>query len=49
MEALLAFHVGFWDYVTFLPFSSLSLPFSAAAVVILGLPAASPSPAEPRG
>jgi Protein of unknown function (DUF3302) len=38
MEALLGFHVGFWDYVTFLAIFVIVVAFLSAAVFILGLP-----------
>jgi hypothetical protein len=38
MEALLGFHVGFWDYVTFLAIFVIVVAFLCAAVLILGLP-----------
>jgi hypothetical protein len=38
MEALLGFHVGFWDYVTFVAIAVIVAGFLAAAVFILGLP-----------
>src|SRR5215469_6468207 len=38
MEALLGFHVGFWDYVTFGAIFVIVLAFLALAVFILGLP-----------
>jgi hypothetical protein len=38
MEALLGFHVGFWDYVTFLAVLVILVALRAAIIVILGLP-----------
>jgi Protein of unknown function (DUF3302) len=38
MEALLGFHVGFWDYVTFLSLFIIVAAGLTAAVLILGLP-----------
>jgi hypothetical protein len=38
MEALLGFHVGFWDYVTFGTLFVIVMAFLALAVFILGLP-----------
>jgi hypothetical protein len=38
MEALLGFHVGFWDYVTFLAIFVIVVTGLTAAVFILGLP-----------
>jgi hypothetical protein len=38
MEALLGFHVGFWDYVTFLALFVLVATGLALAVFVLGLP-----------
>jgi len=38
MEALLGFHVGFWDYVTFVALFVVVAAFLTAAVFILGLP-----------
>jgi hypothetical protein len=38
MEALLGFHVGFWDYLTFLAVLVILIAFRAAVIVILGLP-----------
>src|SRR6478609_758551 len=38
MEALLGFHVGFWDYVTFVALFVVAAAFLTAAVFILGLP-----------
>jgi hypothetical protein len=38
MEALLGFHVGFWDYATFGAMFIIGASFLAAAVFILGLP-----------
>ncbi len=38
MEALLGFHVGFWDYVTFLVIAILVVAGLAVAVFVLGLP-----------
>jgi len=38
MEALLGFHVGFWDYVTFGAIAVIVLASLALAVFILGLP-----------
>ena len=37
MQALLGFHVGFWDYVTFGAMAVIVLAFLALAVFILGL------------
>ena len=37
MEALLGFHVGFWDYVTFGAMAVFVMAFLALAVFILGL------------
>jgi hypothetical protein len=38
MEALLGFHVGFWDYVTFVAIFVIVVTGLTAAVFILGLP-----------
>jgi hypothetical protein len=38
MESLLGFHVGFWDYVTFLAIFVIVVAGLCAAVFILGLP-----------
>jgi hypothetical protein len=38
MEALLGFHVGFWDYITFLVLLVLLVALRAAVIIILGLP-----------
>jgi hypothetical protein len=38
MEALLGFHVGFWDYATFLVLAILVAAGLAVAVFVLGLP-----------
>jgi hypothetical protein len=38
MESLLGFHVGFWDYITFLAVLVILIAFRAAVIVILGLP-----------
>ena len=38
MEALLGFHVGFWDYITFLVIAILVAAGLAVAVFVLGLP-----------
>jgi hypothetical protein len=38
MEGLLGFHVGFWDYVTFLAIFVIVVAGLCAAVLILGLP-----------
>src|SRR5271169_5327053 len=38
MDALVGFHVGFWDYVTFLAMFVIGAAGLAAAVFILGLP-----------
>jgi hypothetical protein len=38
MEALLGFHVDFWDYVTFGAMAVIVMAFLALAVFILGLP-----------
>jgi hypothetical protein len=38
MQALLGFHVGFWDYVTFGAIAVIVMSFLALAVFILGLP-----------
>jgi hypothetical protein len=38
MEAVLGFHVSFWDYVTFIAIFVIVVGFIAAAVFILGLP-----------
>jgi len=38
MEALLGFHVGFWDYVTFAAILLIFVALRAAVIVILGLP-----------
>jgi hypothetical protein len=38
MDALLGFHVGFWDYVTFLVILVIFVALRAAVIVILGLP-----------
>jgi Protein of unknown function (DUF3302) len=38
METLLGFHVGFWDYATFLVLAILVAAGLAVAVFVLGLP-----------
>ena len=38
MDDLLGFHVGFWDYVTFLSLFVIVASFLGAVVFILGLP-----------
>lgn len=38
MEALLGFHVGFWDYVTFVAIFVIVAAGLCAAIFILGLP-----------
>jgi hypothetical protein len=38
MESLLGFHVGFWDYITFLVIAILVATFLTVAVFVLGLP-----------
>jgi hypothetical protein len=38
MEALLGFHVDFWDYVTFAAMFVIGAAGLAAAILILGLP-----------
>lgn len=38
MEALLGFHVGFWDYITFLALLVILVAIRAAIIIILGLP-----------
>ncbi len=38
MEALLGFHVGFWDYVTFVAIFVIVAAGLSAAIFILGLP-----------
>ena len=38
MEALLGFHIGFWDYVTFLAVLVILVALRAAIIVLLGLP-----------
>lgn len=38
MDALVGFHVGFWDYVTFAAMFVIGVAVLAAAVFILGLP-----------
>lgn len=38
METMLGFHVGFWDYVTFLVLAILVAAGLAVAVFVLGLP-----------
>jgi hypothetical protein len=38
MEALLGFHVGFWDYATFLVLAILVAAGLGVAVFVLGLP-----------
>jgi len=38
METLLGFHVGFWDYITFLVIAILVATFLTVAVLVLGLP-----------
>jgi len=38
MQALLGFHIGFWDYVTFLAIFIIVICFLIAAVFVLGLP-----------
>jgi hypothetical protein len=38
MEALLGFHVGFWDYATFIVLAILVAAGLAVAVFVLGLP-----------
>jgi len=37
-EALLGFHVGFWDYVTFVALFVIAAAFIAVLILILGLP-----------
>jgi Protein of unknown function (DUF3302) len=38
MEALLGFHVGFWDYVTFVALFVIGAAGLSAVIFILGLP-----------
>ena len=38
MQALLGFHIDFWDYVTFLAIFVVVVCFLTAAVFVLGLP-----------
>jgi hypothetical protein len=38
MEALLGFHVDFWDYVTFAAMFVIVADALSAAILILGLP-----------
>jgi hypothetical protein len=38
METLLGFHVGFWDYLTFLAIFVVVAAFLTAGVFVLGLP-----------
>jgi hypothetical protein len=38
MEALLGFHVGFWDYVTFAAMFVIGAAFLVVVILILGLP-----------
>jgi len=38
MEALLGFHVGFWDYATFVVLAILVAAGLAVAIFVLGLP-----------
>lgn len=38
MEALLGFHVGFWDYVTFVALFIIAAAFLIVLILILGLP-----------
>jgi Protein of unknown function (DUF3302) len=38
MEALLGFHVGFWDYVTFVSLAIIGASALGVVVLILGLP-----------
>jgi hypothetical protein len=42
MEALLGFHVGFWDYVTFVSLAIIGASALGVVVLILGLQAALP-------
>jgi hypothetical protein len=38
MDALVGFHVGFWDYITFLALFVIGIAFLALLMFILGLP-----------
>jgi hypothetical protein len=38
MDALVGFHIGFWDYVTFVALLVIVVVFLAVVVFILGLP-----------
>ena len=38
MDALVGFHVGFWDYAAFAALFVIGVAFLAAAIFILGLP-----------
>jgi hypothetical protein len=38
MDALLGFHVGFWDYITFLVILVIFVALRAAIIIVLGLP-----------
>ena len=38
MDALVGFHVGFWDYITFLALFVIGIAFLAMLIFILGLP-----------
>jgi hypothetical protein len=38
MEALLGFHVGFWDYLTFAALFVISVAFLGILIFLLGLP-----------
>jgi hypothetical protein len=38
MEALLGFHIGFWDVATFLALFIIVVAFLGVAVLVLGLP-----------
>ena len=38
MDALVGFHIGFWDYVTFASLFIIGAAFLGVVVLILGLP-----------
>ena len=38
MEAVLGFHLGFWDYITFLAILVIFVALRGAVIIILGLP-----------
>ena len=44
--SVVGFHVGFWDYVTFVAISVIVAPVSALPYSFWAFPAASPSPAS---